>query len=52
MLACAQTTGQVESVDTLEGGDILVSFRSRAAAEQVRTLTCLAHCLLHFDARC
>ncbi|RPD81799.1 hypothetical protein L226DRAFT_7819 [Lentinus tigrinus ALCF2SS1-7] len=29
-----ETTGQVESVETLEGGDVLVSFRSRAAAEQ------------------
>ncbi|KAI0724356.1 hypothetical protein C8T65DRAFT_563486 [Cerioporus squamosus] len=29
-----ETTGQVESVETLDSGDILVSFRSRAAAEQ------------------
>ncbi|KAI0768482.1 hypothetical protein BD413DRAFT_605283 [Trametes elegans] len=29
-----ETTGQVESVDTTDGGDIIVSFRSRAAAEQ------------------
>ncbi len=33
-----QTTGQVESVETLDSGDILVSFRSRAAAEQVRDM--------------
>ena len=31
---CLQTTGQVESVESLDGGDVLVSFRSRAAAEQ------------------
>lgn len=30
----SQTTGQVDSVDVTEGGDILVSFKSRAAAEQ------------------
>lgn len=30
-----QTTGQVESVDTTDDGSILVSFRSRPAAEQV-----------------
>ena len=29
-----QTTGQVESVDVTDGGDLLVSFKSRAAAEQ------------------
>ncbi|TBU35050.1 hypothetical protein BD311DRAFT_681408 [Dichomitus squalens] len=29
-----ETTGQVESVETTDGGDVLVSFRSRAAAEQ------------------
>ncbi|KAI0361838.1 hypothetical protein OH77DRAFT_466862 [Trametes cingulata] len=29
-----ETTGQVESVEPTESGDILVSFRSRAAAEQ------------------
>ncbi|KAI0374368.1 hypothetical protein BV20DRAFT_1041340 [Pilatotrama ljubarskyi] len=29
-----ETTGQVESVETTDSGDILVSFRSRAAAEQ------------------
>lgn len=28
--------GQVESVETLEDGDVLVSFKSRSAAEQVR----------------
>lgn len=32
-----QTTGQVEAVDAIDGGDFLVSFRSRAAAEQVRS---------------
>ncbi|KAL1952161.1 hypothetical protein VTO73DRAFT_1310 [Trametes versicolor] len=29
-----ETTGQVESVDTTDGGDIVVSFYSRGAAEQ------------------
>ncbi|KDQ63859.1 hypothetical protein JAAARDRAFT_189385 [Jaapia argillacea MUCL 33604] len=29
-----ETTGQVESVDPLDSGDLLVSFRSRSAAEQ------------------
>ncbi|KAI0336015.1 hypothetical protein GY45DRAFT_572451 [Cubamyces sp. BRFM 1775] len=29
-----ETTGQVESVETVESGDILVSFRSRGGAEQ------------------
>ena len=38
-----QTTGQVESAESAEGGDILVSFKSRAAAEQVslRPSTCM-----------
>lgn len=30
-----ETTGQVDSVDTLDSGDIIVSFKSRSAAEQV-----------------
>ncbi|KAH9921931.1 uncharacterized protein BXZ73DRAFT_39181 [Epithele typhae] len=29
-----ETTGQVDAVDALDGGNILVSFRTRAAAEQ------------------
>ncbi|RDB28519.1 hypothetical protein Hypma_015287 [Hypsizygus marmoreus] len=29
-----ETTGQLESVETLDSGDIIVSFKSRAAAEQ------------------
>ncbi|KII93454.1 hypothetical protein PLICRDRAFT_131242 [Plicaturopsis crispa FD-325 SS-3] len=29
-----ETTGQVDAVDTTENGDVLVSFRSRSAAEQ------------------
>jgi hypothetical protein len=28
-------TGQVDSVETIENGDVVVSFRSRPAAEQV-----------------
>ena len=31
-----ETTGQLDTVENLEGGDLLVSFKSRAAAEQVR----------------
>lgn len=30
-----QTTGQVESLERMDSGDIIVTFRSRAAAEQV-----------------
>jgi hypothetical protein len=33
-----QATGQVESLETAESGDIIVAFKSRAAAEQVRNL--------------
>jgi hypothetical protein len=29
------STGQVESVDALDSGDVVVAFRSRSAAEQV-----------------
>ena len=46
-----QTTGQVDSVDTTDGGDFLISYRSRAAAEQVSTHTLMApHALNPFDA--
>ena len=31
-----QTTGQVESLERLDSGGIIVTFRNRAAAEQVR----------------
>ena len=40
-----ETTGQLDTVENLEGGDLLVSFKSRAAAEQVRTPS---DCLLSF----
>lgn len=30
-----QTTGQLDSVETAESGDIIASFKNRAAAEQV-----------------
>lgn len=33
-----QTTGQVDSLETVESGDIVVAFKSRAAAEQVRNI--------------
>lgn len=36
MLTISQSTGQVEAADVVDGGDILVSFKSRSAAEQVR----------------
>jgi len=31
----SQTTGQLESVESVANGDILVTFRTRSAAEQV-----------------
>jgi RNA-binding protein 26 len=31
-----ETGGQVDAVETLENGDVTVTFRTRAAAEQVR----------------
>jgi RNA-binding protein 26 len=31
-----ETGGQVDAVETLENGDVMVTFRTRAAAEQVR----------------
>lgn len=37
LLRLTQTTGQVDSVETIDGGDVLVAFKTRAGAEQVRT---------------
>ena len=31
-----ETGGQVDTVETLSNGDVVVTFRTRAAAEQVR----------------
>ena len=35
--------GQVESVDTTDDGDVIVGFKSRAAAEQVGMLLLALH---------
>lgn len=43
----SQTTGQVETVTTSENGDIIVAFKTRAAAEQVRTFPCPPSWLFH-----
>ena len=36
MLMCMQSTGQLDTVETTDDGDVVVGFKSRAAAEQVR----------------
>jgi len=42
-----ETTGQIESVDALDSGDIVITFRSRGAAEQVcRYIRVVISCVL------
>jgi RNA-binding protein 26 len=38
-LTVSQTTGQVDSLTTVDNGDIVVTFRTRSGAEQVRLFT-------------
>lgn len=44
-----QPTGQIDSVTTLDSGDVLVSFKTRSAAEQVCVASLRLHPLLTDD---